>query len=104
MAPSASTIARIFAPLSTQGTQPKFFDHVSDTVHWTIMGHSPLSRQYTSKADFIRQTLTLLGQEVLTEPLVLTVHNIVAGEGEWAAVEMTADAVCKNGEFTFRGW
>lgn len=99
MAPSVSEIKQIFEPLSIQGSQSKYFDHVADDVDWTIMGHSPMSGRYTSKKEFVDATLTVLREKVLTEPLRMKVVNVIAGDGEWAAVEMEAiDAVCKNGE------
>jgi ketosteroid isomerase-like protein len=71
----------------------------------TIMGHSPMSQTYANKTEFRRKTLQYLGEKVLTEPLKMHVVNIVVGGGggggeeESAAVEMRADAVCKNGEY-----
>ena len=75
------------------------------------MGHSPMSQVYANKTEFQRKTLQYLGDKVLTEPLKIHVVNIVVGGGggeggeggeqDSAAVEMRADAVCRNGEFSF---
>jgi hypothetical protein len=63
------------------------------------MGHSPMSSVYTSKAEFRRKTLTYLAEKVLTEPLKICVVNVVGGgEESTAAVELKADAVCRNGK------
>ena len=58
---------------------------------------------YTNKAEFQAKTLQYLGDKVLTEPLKVHVINIVGGSGEedTVAVEMKADAVCRNGESFF---
>ena len=55
------------------------------------------------QAEFEAKTLYHLGDKVLTEPLKMHVVNIVGGCGEedTVAVEMKADAVCRNGEFSF---
>ena len=101
MAPSSSDIHDIFQPLSVQGSQNQFFEHVADSVNWEIRGHSPMSKTYTSKSEFAAATLQVLREKVLTEPLRLKVINVAGGsvDSEWATVEMEAiDATCKNGE------
>jgi ketosteroid isomerase-like protein len=56
-----------------------------------------LSKLYKGKAYFRSQTFAIL-QPILAKPLVLNIKNVIGGgEQEWAAVEMTADSVCKNG-------
>lgn len=101
MAPSRDKILEMFSPLSQQGRQAEFFDHVDDNVNWTILGHSPMAKTYTNKKDFNDATLTVLREKVLTEPLRLKVIHVTGGgEGEeCATVEMQAiDAKCKNGK------
>lgn len=103
--PTARKIHAVFSPLSQQGHQREFSAYVSDTVNWDIRGHSPMSRTYTSKQDFMDSTLKVLAERVLTDPLRLRVVNVVGtleGEGEEmdgeVAVELEAiDAVCRNG-------
>jgi ketosteroid isomerase-like protein len=101
MAPTREQIKQMFAPLSQQGQQASFFDSVADDVHWTILGHSPMSKTYSNKKDFVDGTLTVLREKVLTEPLRLRVIHVTGGgDGdEWATIEMQSiDAKCKNGE------
>ncbi|OAP59030.1 hypothetical protein AYL99_06327 [Fonsecaea erecta] len=118
--PSAAQITRLFAPLATQGRQPETLALLADDVDWTIPGHSPMSRRYTSKQDFMDNTLTVLRERVLTEPLRLKVRHVVVSPTPTAAaggggaegaeegkdeeidgdvvVELEAvDAKCKNG-------
>lgn len=84
---------------STLSTGDDFFTHVLDDVDWQIMGHSPMSRAYANKTEFQAATLKYLADKVLTEPLKMYVVNVVGGGDEdTAAVEMKADAVCRNGE------
>ena len=79
------------------------------------MGHSPMSRQYSGKQDFTDNTLKVLAERVLMEPLRLRVKSVIVsseyegedgkgsegGGGETdgeVAIELEAiDAVCKNG-------
>jgi hypothetical protein len=74
------------------------------------MGHSPLSQVYADKAKFRRKTLQFLGDKVLTEPLKTHVVNVVCGGGggggeeNMAAVEMKANAMCRNGELDSCYW
>ncbi|EXJ59796.1 hypothetical protein A1O7_03943 [Cladophialophora yegresii CBS 114405] len=101
----SSDIHVLFKPLSIQGRQNETLDLLADDVDWTIMGHSPMSRKYTGKQDFVDNTLKVLRERVLTEPLRLEVSNVIGtleGEGDdihgEVAVELAAvEAVCKNG-------
>ena len=67
------------------------------------MGHSPMSGSYTNKHDFELKTLHFLGDKVLTEPLKMYVVNVIGGGGseDTFAVEMKANADCRNGEILF---
>ncbi|KIW69513.1 hypothetical protein PV04_05386 [Phialophora macrospora] len=100
-----SGVRALFEPLSIQGRQQETLALIADDVDWTIMGHSPMSRQYSGKQDFVDNTLKVLRERVLTEPLRLEVGDVVGaldGEGDdihgEVAVELRAiAAVCKNG-------
>jgi len=106
MAPlTAQAVRDIFHPMTIQGRQAETLSVISENVDWKIMGHSPMSRQYKDKQDFTENTLKVLSQRVLTEPLRLrTINVVVSGEesdedmtGE-AVIELEAiDAVCKDG-------
>jgi hypothetical protein len=97
--PTIPEIQTLFANLSN-GQGPLFFDRVVPNVDWLILGHSPLSGQYTSKTDFLTKTLGLLNEKVLAAPLKMYVDNVTGGgEQDQAVVEMHEDGMCKNGEF-----
>jgi hypothetical protein len=49
---SSSTSSR---PTS-EATHSKFFDHVADDVHWTVIGKNPFSGEYLSKREFLQAT------------------------------------------------
>ena len=95
----------IFSRLTSENSygRTSFFDYVLDDVSWTILGHSPMSQTYNSKQEFIDATLSVLGNQVLKEPLRMQPHNAVVGSpsedgGQQAVVEMKAvDAECRNG-------
>lgn len=57
-----------------------------------------MSQVYANKTEFRQKTMQCLGATVLTEPLKMYVVNVVVGGDDTAAVELKADAVCKNGE------
>ncbi|EXJ67237.1 uncharacterized protein A1O5_09884 [Cladophialophora psammophila CBS 110553] len=111
--PTKAQITRLFAPLAVQGRQPETLALLADNVDWTICGNSPMSARYTSKQDFMENTLKVLRERVLTEPLRLQVRNVVVsgggeseGQGEGKDEEIDGDAVvelealdawCKNG-------
>ena len=101
---SAQKVRSLFEPFSIQGRQQEVLGLLADDVDWTIMGHSPMSRKYANKEDFVNNTLRVLSGKVLMEPLRLKVANVVGevtGDNEISgevAVEFEAiDAVCKNG-------
>lgn len=95
--PTSAEVESIFSHLASRDNSG-FFDNVIDDVDWTIQGHSPMSGHYKSKSEFLAATLSVLGKDVLTEPLRMGVKNVVSGDGQ-AAVELAAiDAWCKNGK------
>ena len=95
--PNSSKIATIFAGLAS-GDGPGFFSHVLDNVDWDIKGHSPMSRKYTNKQDFIDSTIKYLNDHVLAEKLKMKVVNVIGcDENGQAVVEMEADTTCRDG-------
>lgn len=100
MAPTAERIKAIFSSFETQGRQQEFLPHIAENVDWTILGHSPMSRHYSGREDFVKNTIVVLRERILTEPLRLRVVRVTGGgEGnEWSTVEMESiDAKCRNG-------
>ena len=96
--PTKSEIDDMFEGLAS-GNNGLFFDNVVDDVDWTVMGHSPMGGNYRSKQEFREKTMGLLNSKVLKEKLTMRVKNVVGGgEDSFAAVELEADSVCRNGE------
>lgn len=101
MAPTADQIKQTFAPLGERDKGSEFFDHVSDDVKWTVIGHTSISGVYTNKQAFVDATLSLLRDRVLTEALRIEVFRVIGGgpDSDWAAVQLRAaeGTRCKNG-------
>jgi ketosteroid isomerase-like protein len=87
---------QLFAQLADPATTGKFFEHVSDTVAWTVMGTHPLAGTYTSKQAFYDSTFTVLGP-LMRDGLALEVRNLhIAGDytiAELQAIATTAEGV-----------
>ena len=82
------------------GKNSIFFDNVVDDVDWTVMGHSPFGGIYRSKQEFRDKTMGILNSKVLKEKLTMRVKNVVGGgEDNFAAVELEADSMCRNGGY-----
>lgn len=97
-APPEAEIRKIFEPLSRQGFQDEFFEHVADDVDWEIIGHIPFSNHYSSKKDFVASPYSALVNKVLTAPPLAEVVRVVVG-GDIAAVEMRAfNTKCRSGK------
>jgi ketosteroid isomerase-like protein len=87
-------VRNVFAGLQSAGGAP-FFAHVADDVHWTVLGTHPLAGRYQSKAAFVSSTFAKVGQR-LRGGVALAVVNIMVS-GDWAIVELRADAVANSG-------
>lgn len=97
MAPSKQEVTELFNNMDTQEGQKKFFEHVRDDVNWWIVGSTPMSKTYTSKADFQAATLTVLNSKCFNDPLRLKLVDLTM-DGDQAVAELAAiDMVCKNG-------
>ena len=97
MAPSRSEIEALFKNMET-GNFSAFFERVNPNVDWTVMGTHPCAGHYTSLQDFNQGTIARLGAIMKPPGIHLMIRNVIGGgEGEWATVEMVADAECKNG-------
>lgn len=85
-----------------EGNYKAFFERVSPNVDWTVMGTHPCAGRYRTLKDFQQGTLARLGK-IMKEPgLNLAVRNVVGGgDGEWATVELVANAECLNGMYSF---
>ncbi|ETN43423.1 uncharacterized protein HMPREF1541_02582 [Cyphellophora europaea CBS 101466] len=99
---SSDRVRDIFSNLSSPETSARYWEHVSSTVHWTVMGSTPISGVYNSKKAFVDATVSYLGRDVLTAPLRIQPVNVITSVVEngktTAVVEMKAiDAECQNG-------
>ena len=87
---------QLFAKLAHPATTDKFFERVSDSVSWTVMGTHPLAGTYTSKQAFFGSTFAILGP-LMRDGLHLEVRNLhVAGDytiAELQAIATTAEGV-----------
>lgn len=95
--PSRDEIRDLFDNMA-KGNYAEFFKRISPNVDWTVMGTHPCAGRYTTLKDFQEKTLARLGK-IMKEPgLRLAVRNVIGGgDGEWATVELVANAECLNG-------
>jgi|SRR5579859_951494 len=92
---SPEQVKSIFQALA-DGDAPEFFKHVADDVSWTVTGtDNPLSGHYRAKSEFVPKTFQRLGK-LMQGPLALKLVNVLV-DGNWAAVELKANATAKNG-------
>ncbi|KAI0145965.1 hypothetical protein F4776DRAFT_385508 [Hypoxylon sp. NC0597] len=92
--PTKAKIREIFSHLAA-GDSQAFYAHVADDVDLTLVGSHVLSGYY-DKASFMR----VLGRinNIFDGPIKLHVQSIIGGEvEEWAVIELSAEAKCKNG-------
>jgi ketosteroid isomerase-like protein len=87
-------VRRIFSHLES-GSGDGFFEHVADTVDWTVEGTHPLAGHYLSKVDFHAHTFARLNR-LLPGGTQLHVQSVLV-DGDWAVVELRSHAVAKNG-------
>ncbi len=94
MSVTVKQIKNLFDHLQT-GDNNQFFEHVSDRVHWTVMGTHPLAGTYETKKDFVKHTFQRLNN-VLRDGVILTVNNIIV-QDDYAVVELESSSTAKNG-------
>jgi len=95
--PSTEEIKQIFQNMET-GNYEEVFKRVASDVDWTVMGTHPCAGRYRSLADFQESTFKRLGAIMKPPGIRLKVRNVLGGvDQEWAAVELIAEAECKNG-------
>lgn len=73
-----------------------FFDLLTDDVQWTITGSSPFSKTYTSKRQFIDETVTPLSVR-LAKPIVPSVRNLYA-DGDVVVAIWDGATTAKDGK------
>jgi ketosteroid isomerase-like protein len=73
-----------------------FFDLLTDDVQWTITGSTPLSKTYTSKAQFLKEVIDPLNQR-LSKKITPTVRALYA-DGDVVIALMDGQAVASDGQ------
>ncbi|MGA2917983.1 nuclear transport factor 2 family protein [Methanoregula sp.] len=95
MKPITETSVRsLFASLES-GKSDLFFAHVSDSVHWTVMGTHPLAGTYTGRQEFTDHTFRRLDR-VLKDGVRLRVTGVLVSR-TIAVVELEALSTANNG-------
>ncbi len=74
----------------------KFFEKVSENVHWTVQGTHPLAGQYFTKESFIKHTFRRLGKLLKESAALLEVERIFIDE-DYAIVEMKGMSTALDG-------
>ncbi len=87
-------VAEAFAAWA-RGAGDAFFNLLADDVRWTVIGSTPVSRTYASRAAFVEGAVKPLTAK-LAGPIVPTVRDIIA-EGDKVALQWDGRASGKNG-------
>ncbi|HSK62109.1 MAG TPA: nuclear transport factor 2 family protein [Actinomycetospora sp.] len=72
------------------------FGLLAEDATWTIVGNSPVSRTYATKADFISTVIEPFNAR-MSAPLVPTVRHLFADE-DWVIVLFDAHATAHDGQ------
>ena len=78
------------------------FDLLADDAEWTIVGNSPVSRTFTSRAEFMDVVINPFNSRMST-PLVREVHALCA-EGDTVIAYFDARATAKDGNPYFNSY
>jgi ketosteroid isomerase-like protein len=72
------------------------FELLADDTEWTIVGSSPLSKTYRSKAEFLEQVINPFNAR-MSKPLVPTVRGLYA-DGDTVVILFDAEATVRDGK------
>lgn len=72
------------------------FDVLADDATWTITGTSAIAKTYTSRLQFMTETLGVMGSR-LAEPIRVTVERVI-GDGDTVAVVWRGHAMANDGK------
>ena len=78
-----------------RGDGNAFFNLLAEDVHWTVIGSTPVSRTYPSRAAFVEGAVKPLTAK-LAGPIVPTVRDIIA-EGDKVVLQWEGRSSGKNG-------
>lgn len=97
--PNRARICNTFSHLAgTDANYTLFFEHVLDSVNWTIEGTHALAGQYNNKT-VLEAAFSRIDETGSQEaPLVISIVNVIGGgEEEWSVEELQVLGVCRNG-------
>ena len=77
--------------------RPAFFQRVSPTVDWTVLGSCGISGHFTSKPEVAKRISARLTSR-MKGPIVLVVTDVLMGSDSRASVEMAASGTLKSGK------
>jgi uncharacterized protein len=78
-----------------RGDANAFFNLLAEDVRWTVIGTTPVSRTYASRAEFVEgATKPLMGKRA--GPIVPTVRDVIA-EGDKVVLQWEGRSSGKNG-------
>jgi uncharacterized protein len=78
------------------GNGMAFFNLLTDTATWTVMGSCPISGTYVGRQRLVEEALTPQ-REKLAGPPTPTVINIIA-EGDTIVIQWTGNGTTKTGQ------
>jgi len=78
-----------------RGDANAFFNLLAEDVRWTVIGTTPVSRTYASRAEFVEGATKPL-MEKLAGPIVPTVRDVIA-EGDKVVLQWEGQSSGKNG-------
>jgi len=78
-----------------RGDSNAFFNLLAEDVRWTVIGNTPVSRTYTSRAEFVDGAANPLTAK-LAGPIVPTVRDVIA-EGDKVVLQWEGRSSGKNG-------
>jgi len=84
----------------TRGDGNAFFDLLAADVRWTVIGSTPVSRTYLSRAAFLEEAVKPF-YDKLAGPIMPTVRNIIA-EGDQVVVQWEGRTSGKNGTIYYQ--
>jgi ketosteroid isomerase-like protein len=78
-----------------RGDSNAFFNLLAEDVRWTVIGNTPVSRTYTSRAEFVDGAAKPLTAK-LAGPIVPTARDVIA-EGDKVVLQWEGRSSGKNG-------
>lgn len=83
-----------------RGDANAFFNLLAEDVRWTVIGSTPVSRTYASRAEFVEGAVKPLTAK-LAGPIVPTVRDVIA-EGDKVVLQWEGRSSGKNGTIYYQ--